>query len=81
MAIKKSDLYSSLWASCDELRGGMDASQYNGLRPVRASIRQIRISDHGAVSHSAVQDFLVREGISRNSAQYLSAILVRTMES
>ncbi|TWU27605.1 type I restriction-modification system subunit M N-terminal domain-containing protein [Bythopirellula polymerisocia] len=28
MAINKSDLYSSLWASCDELRGGMDASQY-----------------------------------------------------
>lgn len=28
MAIKKSDLYSSLWASCDALRGGMDASQY-----------------------------------------------------
>lgn len=28
MAIKKSDLYSSIWAMCDELRGGMDASQY-----------------------------------------------------
>jgi type I restriction enzyme M protein len=28
MAIKKSELYSSIWASCDELRGGMDASQY-----------------------------------------------------
>ena len=28
MAIKKSDLYASLWASCDALRGGMDASQY-----------------------------------------------------
>lgn len=28
MPIKKSELYSSLWASCDELRGGMDASQY-----------------------------------------------------
>ncbi len=28
VAIKKSDLYSSLWKSCDELRGGMDASQY-----------------------------------------------------
>jgi type I restriction enzyme M protein len=28
MAIKKSALYSSLWASCDALRGGMDASQY-----------------------------------------------------
>jgi type I restriction enzyme M protein len=28
MALKKSELYSSLWASCDALRGGMDASQY-----------------------------------------------------
>ena len=28
MAIKKSQLYASLWQSCDELRGGMDASQY-----------------------------------------------------
>lgn len=28
MAIKKSELYASLWKSCDELRGGMDASQY-----------------------------------------------------
>jgi type I restriction enzyme M protein len=28
VALKKSDLYSSLWAGADELRGGMDASQY-----------------------------------------------------
>lgn len=28
MALKKSELYSSLWSSCDALRGGMDASQY-----------------------------------------------------
>ena len=28
MAIKKSQLYASVWQSCDELRGGMDASQY-----------------------------------------------------
>ena len=28
MPLKKSELYSSLWLSCDELRGGMDASQY-----------------------------------------------------
>lgn len=28
MALKKSDLYSSLWAGAHELRGGMDACQY-----------------------------------------------------
>ena len=28
MALKKSELYSSLWKGCDELRGGMDAAQY-----------------------------------------------------
>jgi type I restriction enzyme M protein len=28
MAIKKSELYSSIWQACDQLRGGMDASQY-----------------------------------------------------
>ncbi|TPM27262.1 type I restriction endonuclease subunit M [Mesorhizobium sp. B2-2-2] len=28
MAVKKSQIYSSLWKSCDALRGGMDASQY-----------------------------------------------------
>lgn len=28
MALKKSQLYSSIWQACDELRGGMDASQY-----------------------------------------------------
>jgi type I restriction enzyme M protein len=28
MALKKSELYSSLWQSCDALRGGMDPSQY-----------------------------------------------------
>lgn len=28
MAVKKSELYRSLWESADQLRGGMDASQY-----------------------------------------------------
>lgn len=28
MAVKKSELYSSLWESCNNLRGGMDSSQY-----------------------------------------------------
>ena len=28
MPLRKSHLYSSLWQSCDQLRGSMDASQY-----------------------------------------------------
>ncbi len=28
MAIKKSELYNSIWTACDELRGRMDASDY-----------------------------------------------------
>ena len=46
MALKKSQLYSALWQSCDELRGGMDASQYKAyvltLRPSRTSTPEIR---------------------------------------
>jgi type I restriction enzyme M protein len=42
MAIKKSELYSSLWQSCDELRGGMDASQYKDYFLVLLFIKYIR---------------------------------------
>ncbi len=41
MAIKKSELYGSLWASCDELRGGMDASQYKDYVLVLLFIKYI----------------------------------------
>ncbi|OPY88318.1 MAG: Type I restriction enzyme EcoKI M protein [Smithella sp. PtaU1.Bin162] len=41
MAIKKSKLYSSLWKSCDELRGGMDASQYKDYVLVLLFIKYI----------------------------------------
>ncbi|MBN8279114.1 MAG: type I restriction-modification system subunit M [Gammaproteobacteria bacterium] len=41
MALKKSELYSSLWASCDALRGGMDASQYKDYVLVLLFIKYI----------------------------------------
>jgi type I restriction enzyme M protein len=41
MAIRKSELYSKLWASCDELRGGMDASQYKDYVLVLLFIKTI----------------------------------------
>jgi type I restriction enzyme M protein len=50
MAIKKSELYSSLWVSCDELHGGMDASQYKDYALVLLFIKYI--SDKYAGSRS-----------------------------
>ena len=41
MAMKKSELYSSLWQGCDELRGGMDASQYKDYVLVLLFIKYI----------------------------------------
>jgi type I restriction enzyme M protein len=54
MAIKKSELYSSLWKSCDELRGGMDASQYKDY--VLALLFVKYISDKAA----SQRDYLLR---------------------
>jgi len=51
MAIKKSELYSSLWSSCDELRGGMDASQYKDYVLVMLFIKYV--SDKYAGVHYA----------------------------
>lgn len=41
MAIKKSELYSSIWKSCDELRGGMDASEYKDYVLIMLFIKYI----------------------------------------
>jgi type I restriction enzyme M protein len=41
VAIKKSALYSSLWSGCDELRGGMDASQYKDYVLVMLFIKYV----------------------------------------
>lgn len=58
MAVKKSDLYASLWASCDELRGGMDASQYKDYVLVLLFVKYV--SDrYGADSHA---DLVVPKG-------------------
>jgi len=51
MAIKKSELCSSLWKSCDELRGGMEASQYKDYVLVLLFIKYI--SDKNEASHTA----------------------------
>ena len=52
MAIKKSELYSSLWKSCDELRGGMDASQYKDYVLTLLFVKYV--SDKYAGTHYAL---------------------------
>jgi type I restriction enzyme M protein len=54
MAIKKSELYSSLWKSCDELRGGMDASQYKDYVLVLLFVKYV--SDKYAGQKDALLD-------------------------
>lgn len=48
MALKKSELYSSLWSSCDELRGGMDATQYKDYVLVLLFIKYVMTSMRGS---------------------------------
>jgi len=41
MALRKSQLYSSIWKACDELRGGMDASQYKDYVLILLFVRYV----------------------------------------
>jgi type I restriction enzyme M protein len=54
MAIKKTELYSSLWKSCDQLRGGMDASQYKDYVLVLLFVKYV--SDKYAGQPNAIMD-------------------------
>jgi type I restriction enzyme M protein len=60
MAIKKSELYSTLWASCDELRGGMDASEYKDYVLIMLFIKYIS-DKYAGVKYAAIT---VPEGAS-----------------
>jgi len=54
MPVKKSELYSSLWQSCDELSGGMDASQYKDYVLVLLFVKYV--SDKAASQTSYLLD-------------------------
>jgi type I restriction enzyme M protein len=71
MAIKKSELYSSLWASCDELRGGMDASQYKDYVLVMLFLKYI--SDKWAGQPFA--PITIPEGASFNDMKALKGAI------
>src|ERR1017187_8979261 len=54
MAIKKSELYSKIWSMCDNLRGGMDASQYKDYVLVLLFIKYVS-DKYAGEKFSAVQ--------------------------
>ena len=60
MALRKSHLYSSLWQSCDQLRGGMDASQYKDY--VLTLLFMKYVSDKYAGSDDPLADITVPQG-------------------
>jgi type I restriction enzyme M protein len=60
MALKKSELYSSLWSSCDELRGGMDASQYKDYVLVLLFIKYVS-DKYAGMPHAPIK---IPEGAS-----------------
>src|SRR5262249_509136 len=69
MALKKSELYSSLWSSCDELRGGMDASQYKDyvlvlpfIKYVSDKYAGVRVAKHGRTRTVRSGEVLVEPG-------------------
>lgn len=62
MAVKKSELYASLWESCDDLRGGMDAGQYKDYVLVMLFIKYIS-DKYGSSPYAAIT---VPEGSSFN---------------
>ena len=72
MALKKSQLYSSLWDSCDELRGGMDASQYKDYVLVLLFVKYV--SDKHAGQKDAILEVPKDVGL-RNCALQMDVLL------
>ncbi len=67
MAVKKSALYSSIWQSCNELRGGMDASQYKDYVLVLLFMKYVSDKKDRAVEipeGSSFQDMVKLKGNS-----------------
>jgi len=84
MALKKSELYSSLWASCDELRGGMDASQYKDyvlvllfIKYVSDKYAGIRFAPVTIPEGSSFQDMVALKGKSDIGDQINKKIIAR----
>jgi len=87
MAVKKSQLYSSLWASCDSLRGGMDCSQYKDyiltllfVKYVSDKFKGVAYGDIDVPEGGSFDDMLALIG-HKNIGEEMDKIIARLAEA
>ena len=87
MAIKKNELYSSLWASCDKLRGGMDASQYKDyiltllfVKYVTDKFKGVKYADITVPEGGSFDDIVGLKG-KKNIGEGIDVIIARLAEA
>lgn len=87
MAIKKNELYSSLWASCDKLRGGMDASQYKDyiltllfVKYVTDKFKGVKYADITVPEGGSFDDIVALKG-TKNIGEDIDKIIARLAEA
>ena len=87
MAIKKNELYSSLWASCDELRGGMDASQYKDyiltllfVKYVTDKFKGVKYADITVPEGGSFDDMVLLKG-TKNIGEGIDKIIAKLAEA
>lgn len=87
MAVKKSELYSSLWASCDALRGGMDASQYKDyiltllfVKYVSDKFKGVAYGDIDVPEGGSFDDMLALIG-NKNIGEEMDKIIAKLAEA
>ncbi len=87
MAIKKNELYSSLWASCDKLRGGMDASQYKDyiltllfVKYVTDKFKGVKYADITVPEGGSFDDLIALKG-DKNIGEKMDKVIAKLADA
>jgi len=87
MAIKKNELYSSLWASCDKLRGGMDTSQYKDyiltllfVKYVTDKFKGVKYADITVPEGGSFDDLVALKG-DKNIGEKMDKVIAKLAEA
>lgn len=87
MAVKKNELYSSLWASCDKLRGGMDASQYKDyiltllfVKYVTDKYKGVKYADICVPEGGSFDDLVALKG-NKNIGEEMDKVIAKLAEA